>query len=213
MGKDRINHASSFPVSKRAISCVSRATVLGASCVRRRIRRATVIIFTRSRRKKRRERRRVSSSSSGRARDNMTAPVKKRVQVSFVIREEQEPRHRSGVNSLQFDPQMNRLYSAGCDSIIRIWNVKAQGVKPQKVRDRFSCYGSLGATQLGPYRLIRSMFYLMQRVIFSKNSSMFSRWSITPIGSTTSSSAAMAAIVRYPLSYMRGGIILSVAFQ
>uniref|UniRef100_A0A914W6J7 WD repeat-containing protein 48 homolog n=1 Tax=Plectus sambesii TaxID=2011161 RepID=A0A914W6J7_9BILA len=62
----------------------------------------------------------------------MSAPVKKKVQVSFVIREEQEPRHRSGVNSLQFDPQVNRLYSAGCDSIIRIWNVKAQGIKSQK---------------------------------------------------------------------------------
>uniref|UniRef100_A0A5S6R2H6 WD repeat-containing protein 48 homolog n=1 Tax=Trichuris muris TaxID=70415 RepID=A0A5S6R2H6_TRIMR len=52
---------------------------------------------------------------------NASGPGKK-VQVSFVIRDEVEPRHRSGVNSLQFDPAMLRLYSAGRDSIIRIWN-------------------------------------------------------------------------------------------
>lgn len=43
-------------------------------------------------------------------------------QVSFVIRDESERYNRSGVNSLQYDPQMNRLYSAGRDSIVRIWN-------------------------------------------------------------------------------------------
>uniref|UniRef100_T1JLA6 WD repeat-containing protein 48 homolog n=1 Tax=Strigamia maritima TaxID=126957 RepID=T1JLA6_STRMM len=50
--------------------------------------------------------------------------TRKKVQVSFVIRDEVEKCHRSGVNSLQFDPLLNRLYSAGRDSIIRIWNVK-----------------------------------------------------------------------------------------
>lgn len=39
-----------------------------------------------------------------------------------MIRDEIERRHRSGVNSLKFDPQLNRLYTAGRDSIIRIWN-------------------------------------------------------------------------------------------
>ncbi|XP_052764108.1 WD repeat-containing protein 48-like [Mya arenaria] len=48
--------------------------------------------------------------------------AKKKVQVSFVIRDETERHHRSGVNALQFDPQLSRLYSAGRDSIIRIWN-------------------------------------------------------------------------------------------
>ncbi|KAK7502882.1 hypothetical protein BaRGS_00005831 [Batillaria attramentaria] len=47
---------------------------------------------------------------------------RKKVQVSFVIRDEVERQHRSGVNALQFDPILNRLYSAGRDSIIRIWN-------------------------------------------------------------------------------------------
>lgn len=45
-------------------------------------------------------------------------------QVSFVIRDEVERRHRAGVNSLQYDAHLNRLYSAGRDSIIRIWNCK-----------------------------------------------------------------------------------------
>ncbi|XP_069106790.1 WD repeat-containing protein 48-like isoform X1 [Argopecten irradians] len=50
---------------------------------------------------------------------------KKKVQVSFVIRDEVERHHRSGVNALQFDPVFNRLYTAGRDSIIRIWNTRA----------------------------------------------------------------------------------------
>jgi len=45
-------------------------------------------------------------------------------QVSFVIRDEVEKCHRSGINSLQYDPHQQRLFSAGRDSIIRIWNTK-----------------------------------------------------------------------------------------
>lgn len=37
----------------------------------------------------------------------------KKMQVSFVIRDEEEKRHRNGVNSLQLDPLNGRLYSAG----------------------------------------------------------------------------------------------------
>ncbi|XP_063987796.1 WD repeat-containing protein 48 [Diachasmimorpha longicaudata] len=50
--------------------------------------------------------------------------ARKKVQVSMVIRDEVERRHRAGVNSLQYDPVLHRLYSAGRDSIIRIWNCK-----------------------------------------------------------------------------------------
>ncbi|OAD54119.1 WD repeat-containing protein 48 [Eufriesea mexicana] len=46
------------------------------------------------------------------------------MKVSMVIRDEEERRHRAGVNSLQYDPALHRLYSAGRDSIIRIWNCK-----------------------------------------------------------------------------------------
>ncbi|OTF70814.1 hypothetical protein BLA29_005693 [Euroglyphus maynei] len=49
--------------------------------------------------------------------------VRKKITVSYVIRSEQERYHRSGINSLQYDPHLGRLYSAGRDSIIRIWNV------------------------------------------------------------------------------------------
>ena len=45
-------------------------------------------------------------------------------QVSFVIRDEGERCHRAGVNSLQYDPLLSRLYTAGRDSIIRIWNIQ-----------------------------------------------------------------------------------------
>lgn len=38
----------------------------------------------------------------------------------MVICEPEEKKHRSGVNALQFDPQLDRLYSAGRDSIIRV---------------------------------------------------------------------------------------------
>lgn len=48
--------------------------------------------------------------------------------MSFVIRDEVERCHRSGVNALQFDPYLCRLYSAGRDSIIRIWNTRTNKV-------------------------------------------------------------------------------------
>lgn len=43
-------------------------------------------------------------------------------QVSFVIRDAEEKRHRNGVNALQLDPINGRLYSAGKDAIIRVWD-------------------------------------------------------------------------------------------
>ncbi|XP_022083499.1 WD repeat-containing protein 48-like [Acanthaster planci] len=49
--------------------------------------------------------------------------TRRKVQVTFVIRDEVERQHRSGVNGLQYDPAINKLYSAGRDSIIRIWNL------------------------------------------------------------------------------------------
>ena len=49
---------------------------------------------------------------------------KKKVAISYVIRDEVEKYHKSGVNSLQYDPVTGRLYSAGRDSIIRSWNTR-----------------------------------------------------------------------------------------
>ncbi|CAB1341090.1 unnamed protein product, partial [Coregonus sp. 'balchen'] len=46
-----------------------------------------------------------------------------RGQVSYVIRDEVEKYNRNGVNALQLDPALTRLFTAGRDSIIRIWSV------------------------------------------------------------------------------------------
>lgn len=51
---------------------------------------------------------------------------RKKVQISYVIRDENEPKNRSGVNALQYDPISQRLYTAGMDSNIRIMNVRSQ---------------------------------------------------------------------------------------
>lgn len=48
--------------------------------------------------------------------------AKKKVVVSFTIRNDIEPKNRLGVNSLQYDPKLKRLFTAGRDSIIRCWN-------------------------------------------------------------------------------------------
>uniref|UniRef100_A0A182TZR0 WD repeat-containing protein 48 homolog n=1 Tax=Anopheles melas TaxID=34690 RepID=A0A182TZR0_9DIPT len=47
---------------------------------------------------------------------------RKKMQVAFVIRDAEEKRHRNGVNALQLDSINGRLYSAGRDGIIRLWN-------------------------------------------------------------------------------------------
>lgn len=39
--------------------------------------------------------------------------ARKKMQVSFVIRDAEEKRHRNGVNALQLDQNNGRLYSAG----------------------------------------------------------------------------------------------------
>ncbi|XP_055387211.1 WD repeat-containing protein 48 homolog [Condylostylus longicornis] len=49
---------------------------------------------------------------------------RKKMQVSFVIRDAEEKQHRNGVNALQLDQDNGKLYSAGRDAIIRVWNTK-----------------------------------------------------------------------------------------
>ena len=51
---------------------------------------------------------------------------KKRVTVSYVIRDEEEPLNRSGVNALRIDQKTRRMFSAGRDSIIRCWDISSQ---------------------------------------------------------------------------------------
>ncbi|CAF4942027.1 unnamed protein product [Pieris macdunnoughi] len=52
----------------------------------------------------------------------MSSMMRKKTQVSFVIRDEEEKRHKNGVSSLQLDPVQGRLYTAGRDGIIRVWH-------------------------------------------------------------------------------------------
>lgn len=62
---------------------------------------------------------------------NCAFPLSPRArQVSYVIRDEVEKYNRNGVNALQLDPALNRLFTAGRDSIIRIWSVYQHKVKP-----------------------------------------------------------------------------------
>lgn len=48
------------------------------------------------------------------------------LQVSYVIRDGEEKQHRNGVNSMQLDPNNGKLYSAGRDAIIRVWNSRSE---------------------------------------------------------------------------------------
>lgn len=75
---------------------------------------------------------------------------KKKVSISYVIREKEERCHRSGVNSLQYDPIKERLYSAGRDSVIRIWNFSGdtKGSSNSKIS-----YGLTRKKQINDYYL------------------------------------------------------------
>ena len=46
---------------------------------------------------------------------------RKKITISYVIREPEEPYNRSGVNCVQLDAENRLLYTAGRDSIIRSW--------------------------------------------------------------------------------------------
>ncbi|KAI6183916.1 hypothetical protein M3Y97_00539900 [Aphelenchoides bicaudatus] len=59
-----------------------------------------------------------------------TPASKKKVQISFIIRDEQETRHRSFINALQYDAESKTLFSAGSDMIIRKWDVNSLDESP-----------------------------------------------------------------------------------
>uniref|UniRef100_A0A8R1E521 WD_REPEATS_REGION domain-containing protein n=1 Tax=Caenorhabditis japonica TaxID=281687 RepID=A0A8R1E521_CAEJA len=64
---------------------------------------------------------------------SQTGPKRK---LSFIVRDAEEPCHRSGVSALQFDPIYGKLFTGGSDTIIRIWSV------PQH-KDAFSARGGV----------------------------------------------------------------------
>lgn len=47
----------------------------------------------------------------------------------MVMRAKEERHNRFGVNSLDYDPYQRRLYTAGRDSVIRVWDTKRQSVR------------------------------------------------------------------------------------
>ena len=49
---------------------------------------------------------------------------RKKISISFGIRDVEEKLNRSGVNALSIDPTNQMLYTAGRDAIIRMWDVK-----------------------------------------------------------------------------------------
>lgn len=56
--------------------------------------------------------------------------LKKRLAVSYTIRDVKEPLNRAGINALAIDPSQKLLYTAGRDAIIRCWDVsQARGRK------------------------------------------------------------------------------------
>lgn len=62
-----------------------------------------------------------------------TFQPKRKVAVSYTIRNEVEPKNILGVNALQYDPNVKRLFSAGRDSIIRCWNPEDESVRKSVV--------------------------------------------------------------------------------
>lgn len=49
---------------------------------------------------------------------------RKRIAISFVIRDVEEKFNRAGVNAVRMDPTNQVLYTAGRDSIIRMWDIQ-----------------------------------------------------------------------------------------
>lgn len=73
-------------------------------------------------------------------------PTRRKVAVSYVIRDVEEKLNRSGVNKLCLDPNHQQLYTAGRDSIIRSWDI-SQTVCDERVRNSSSkCYMQLCLT-------------------------------------------------------------------
>lgn len=48
---------------------------------------------------------------------------RKKIVISFVIRDVEEKFNRAGINAVRIDPTNQILYTAGRDSIIRAWDV------------------------------------------------------------------------------------------
>ena len=64
------------------------------------------------------------SRGYGSASSSMSRPTgRRKVAISYVIRDVEEKLNRAGVNKLCLDPTHQLLYTAGRDSIIRSWDL------------------------------------------------------------------------------------------
>lgn len=61
---------------------------------------------------------------------------RKRMAVSYTIRDVKEPLNRAGINALAIDPAKKLLYTAGRDAIIRCWDVSEAHGQKQCVSQR-----------------------------------------------------------------------------
>lgn len=76
---------------------------------------------------------------------------RKKIAISYVIRDVEEKLNRSGVNALRLDPTNQILYTAGRDSIIRAWNTKNSDRGEIKVCSlRFARHECVCCMCLGP---------------------------------------------------------------
>ena len=68
----------------------------------------------------------MSSRGYGSGGGAIRSVSRRKVAISYVIRDVEEKLHRSGVNKLCFDHTHQQLYTAGRDSIIRSWDLSQQ---------------------------------------------------------------------------------------
>lgn len=66
----------------------------------------------------------MTQRSSGTKLSSGRGSSRKKVAVSFILRDKHEKLNRSGVNSLRVDPTNHVLYTAGRDSVIRSWDIE-----------------------------------------------------------------------------------------
>lgn len=70
---------------------------------------------------------------SQRTGSRVSGSAKKRLSVSYTIRDVSEPLNRAGINALAVDHSQKLLYTAGRDAIIRCWDISDARSKKQCV--------------------------------------------------------------------------------
>ena len=69
-----------------------------------------------------------------------TSRMKKKIAVSYIIRDKEERSNRSGVNAVRVDPNHHMLFTAGRDSIIRSWDIDNANKKSVTVQNTYTVH-------------------------------------------------------------------------